>query len=222
MEPGGLRGHPGTRAPRHGWSPVGRPGGGAGGPAHCSRASQARALCFGFTWHPRDRPSPALARSVQRRPAAPGHRSPGPRGGQREGPAPLRAEKPHSSPAPALGFGVARSSHHLPGSRHCSTAGILAAPGRAPLSPRGSRSEARRDTPDLPWAPAPRLQRVQKQSGFFFFFFLSGDWLCCVFPYLPPSPPSPHFFFFFFSGDMARAVAPGRGTSVGKGRGNRS
>ncbi|XP_042804198.1 proline-rich protein 2-like [Panthera leo] len=58
-------------------------------------------------------------------------------------------------------------------------------PPAAGLSP-GGPERARRDTPDLPWAPAPRLQRVQKQAGFFFFFF-SGNWLWCV--SLPPSSP---------------------------------
>lgn len=52
----------------------------------------------------------------------------------------------------------------------------------------------RADTPDLPWAPAPRPQRVQKQAGFFF-SLLSGNWRWCVFPYLPlPPSHSPLFF----------------------------
>ncbi|XP_032329707.1 translation initiation factor IF-2-like [Camelus ferus] len=46
------------------------------------------------------------------------------------------------------------------------------------------------DTPDLPWAPAPRLQPVQKQAGFFFFFFLEIG--VSVFP--SSSSPPPLFF----------------------------
>lgn len=49
--------------------------------------------------------------------------------------------------------------------------------------------------PDLPWAPAPRLQRVQNQAEFFFSFFLEIG----VGVSLRPSSPShtPTFFFFF-------------------------
>lgn len=49
------------------------------------------------------------------------------------------------------------------------------------------------DTPDLPWAPAPRLQRVQRQARFFFLSFWK---LACV--SLPPSSPHLHLFFFSF------------------------
>lgn len=54
------------------------------------------------------------------------------------------------------------------------------------------------DNPDLLWAPAPRLQPVQNQAGF---FFPSRNWLWCVARPLPSSSQLlPSFFFssFFF------------------------
>lgn len=55
------------------------------------------------------------------------------------------------------------------------------------------------DNPDLLWAPAPRLQPVQSQAGF---FFSSRNWLWCVARPLPSSSQLlPSFFsssFFFF------------------------
>lgn len=51
------------------------------------------------------------------------------------------------------------------------------------------------DNPDLLWAPAPRLQPVQNQAGFFFFPLEIGFG---VSPALSPPPcnSSPPFFFF--------------------------
>lgn len=49
------------------------------------------------------------------------------------------------------------------------------------------------DNPDLLWAPAPRLQPVQSQAGF---FFSSRNWLWCVARPLPSSSQLlPSFFF---------------------------
>lgn len=55
----------------------------------------------------------------------------------------------------------------------------------------------RADTSDLPWAPAPRLQRVQKQAGFFFFLSFWKLALVCVSLRLSSSHHHPPPFFFF-------------------------
>ena len=99
---------------------------------------------------------------------------------------------------PVRGEGRGEAREGLQKGRGGGGGGGGGAVGETPPSPAHlfiACSSSSRRHPDLPWAPAPRLQRVQNQAEFFF-FFLSGNWRWCVSTSLLPLP-HPHLFFFF-------------------------
>ena len=100
---------------------------------------------------------------------------------------------------PVRGEGRGEAREGLQKGRGGGGGGGGGAVGETPPSPAHlfiACSSSSRRHPDLPWAPAPRLQRVQNQAEFFFSFFLEIG----VGVSLRPSSPSPTptFFFFFF------------------------